>query len=90
MSCVIRGIVIVMLVATGSTAFAQQWGGHQRRDHEPKLYDANGKFVGVVVDAPMGDGSDGGVLMDVNGAAVMVGFALEKGADGSQSATRLI
>ncbi|MFM0049277.1 hypothetical protein [Caballeronia grimmiae] len=90
MSCIRNAVAAAFILASASVVLAHNWPGDQRREHVPKLYDANGKLVGDVVDGPKGGDSDGGVLMDVNGAPVFVGFALAKAADGSKSASKLI
>jgi hypothetical protein len=84
-----KAVAAAFILASVSAVLAHDWEG-QRREHVPKLYAANGKLVGDVVDGPKGIESDGGVLMNVNGAPVFVGFVLAKAADGSRSATKLI
>ncbi|MDR5739201.1 MULTISPECIES: hypothetical protein [unclassified Caballeronia] len=89
MSGLSKWFVMALLAAMASVTSADESQPHKRRHSLPKLYDNNGKLVGVIADGPKGDVSDGGVIMNINGAPVFVGFALEKAADGSQSATRL-
>jgi hypothetical protein len=80
--------VAVLATASGA-ALAHVWDAGERQGNIPKLYDANNGLVGIVIDAPGGAVSDGGVIMNVKGAPVFVSFALEKAPDGSQSASKL-
>lgn len=84
-------IVIALFAASASGAFAHGAGDEGWHDHTAKLYDARGRLVGTVMDSPMQASSsdlvsDGGVIMDVKGAPVFVGFARLKTPDGAQSA----
>ncbi|MFM0139232.1 hypothetical protein [Caballeronia grimmiae] len=84
-------IVIAVFAASVSGAFAHGAGDEGWHQHSAKLYDARGRLVGTVVDAPMQASSydfvsEGGVIMNVKGAAVFVGVTRLKTPDGAQSA----
>jgi hypothetical protein len=81
---------VAMLASAHCAVFAHEGGVKENWQSHPKLYDANNRFVGVVVDAPGGDVSDGGVVMNIDGAPVFVGVALEKAPDETQSASKLL
>ncbi|WP_244847129.1 hypothetical protein [Caballeronia sp. SL2Y3] len=88
-------IVIAMFAASASVALAEGPGYRGRHDHTARLYDARGRLVGTVVDASMQSSSsdfvsDGGVIMDVKGAPVFVGFSRRQKADGVRSANAWI
>ncbi|MEZ2354726.1 hypothetical protein [Caballeronia sp. RCC_10] len=87
----LRSAIVIAVFAASASAFAHGAGDEGWHQHSAKLYDARGRLVGTVVDAPMQASSsdlvsDGGVIMNVKGAAVFVGVTRLKTPDGAQSA----
>jgi len=84
-------IVIAVFGTSASGAFAHGARDERWHHYTAKLYDARGRLAGTVVDSPMQASSydlvsEGGVIMNVKGAAVFVGVTRLATPDGAQSA----